>query len=103
MRQKDYLDALKENKILKEQKCKLKSEEIEESENIQEFGFAPRGSTISKMDARQGFMTGSIGGVFRSPERAARVERIKRKAKIKALPKIKKRWAAQAKKEGKST
>jgi len=57
MKQKQYLDALKENKILKEQKIRQpveKVEDCEESENLQEFGMGPRGSTLDKIDARQG-------------------------------------------------
>jgi hypothetical protein len=54
MKKKDYLDALKENKILNEQKVKLSTEAIEEEEHLEEFGMAPRGSTLDKIEARQG-------------------------------------------------
>lgn len=103
MKKKDYLDALKENKILKEQKVRLATEAIEEEEHLEEFGPRP-GASADRLDARQGLMTGSIGGLFsRSPERKAKVARIKQKAKAKAFPLMKKKWAAQAKKEGKSS
>jgi hypothetical protein len=95
MKKKQYLDALKENKILKEQKVKLAVEAIEEEEHLEEFGPRP-GAAADRLDARSGLL-GSVGGF--NLARKERVARIKQKAKAKAFPLMKKKWAAQAKKE----
>lgn len=81
----------------------LGKDEVKESETLEEFGPRP-GAAADRLDARQGLMTGSIGGLFsRSPERKAKVARIKQKAKQKAFPLWQKREKEKAKTQGKSS
>lgn len=73
----NYLDNLKEHRILREQKVKVKieeSEDIEESEILDEFGFGPRaGASADRLDVRSGLkpMHAAGGAIGAAATRAA--------------------------------
>lgn len=74
MADKSYLDNLKEHRVLREQKVKVKCEDIEESEILDEFGFGPRaGASADRLDARSGLkpMHAAGGAIGAAATRAA--------------------------------
>lgn len=84
MKKKDYLDNLKEHRVLREQKIKAPCIK-EEQEELKEFGFGPRvGAAADRLDARSGLHK-AAGAAAGAASRAA------------AFALQKKKWEEEAK------